>query len=283
MANHIKPTAEELDAQIAASLQELEKEEPVKDAPIKEEQKEEEKPAGDEKAAEEEEKEGEEKEEKPIIKEEQKEEEKPDDAEDKSSIDYKKKFAESSRESIILLHQSKKLVKAIKEAGALPDPTDDEMKVEYTDWDLMDDAQKKMAKETAKNKRALAALGTVVQETENIEAWNTKVDEYISDPKTLQAFPGLEGREDDFKVFSSKETRRGADFEILTNAFLHTVQDIKIKHKGSMFEKPSGGPSDKLKKKSDKISLSDAENIKKTDYKRWLQLLKDGKIESDVD
>lgn len=282
MANHIKPTTEELDAQIAASLQELEKEDKKpedKEAPTKEEEKSEEK-----EVEKEEEKEEEEKEEKPVIKEEQKEEEKAEEKEeDKSSIDYKKKFAESSRESIILLHQSKKLIKAIEEAGALPDPTEDEMKAEYTDWELMDDAQKKMAKETAKNKRALASLGTVVQETRNIEAWNAKVDEYISDPKTLQAFPGLEGREDDFKVFSSKETRRGADFEILTNAFLHTVQDVKIKHKGSMFEKPSGGPNDKMKKKSDKISLSDAENIKKTDYKRWLQLLKDGKIESDVD
>lgn len=106
-----------------------------------------------------------------------------------------------------------------------------------------------MAKETLKNRKALASLGTVVAETKNIEVWNAKVDQYISDPKTLAEYPELEGKEDDFKVFATKETRRGADFELLTQAFIGNARDLKVKHKGSMFERPTGGPNDKTTKR----------------------------------
>jgi len=281
--NHVKPTKEELDAQINASLQELEKEsKPAIEAEVK---KEEETPKTEEKPVEKEEEEADEVEElnNAFKTEAKKADEEWDKNKEEEKVDYKKKFSESTRESVILYHQSKKLLQAIEQASAIAEPTDDEMTKEYTDWELMDDAQKKMAKETLKNRKALASLGSVVAETKNIEAWNAKVDQYILDPKTLSEFPDLEGKEDDFKVFATKETRRGADFELLTQAFLGNARDLKVKHKGSMFERPTGGPNDKSAKKNDKISLSDAEIIKQTDYKRWMDLVKAGKIASDID
>lgn len=255
---HKKPSKEELEAGIKAATEALEKEE---------------KPEGDTPPKEEEEKKEEKSSETPGIP--VKEEEKKEDQED---VDYKRKFAESTREGIILNSQVKKLSSVIKEVHAVPDPTDEDMIKEYgEDWDLMSETEKKLAKKSLKNDRALSMLGQVAKEAEDIEAWNKKVDEYIGDPKVLAATPVLEGKEDAFKVFASKPSRRGVDFETLTQAFLFEVEKQRPKNKGKMFESGTGGAKDSAPK-SDKLSPLEARSLMQTDYKKYVSLLKAGKI-----
>ena len=49
-----------------------------------------------------------------------------------------------------------------------------------------------------------------------------------------------------------------------------------------MFEQGTGGPTDKPKLKGDKITLEEAMQLKKVDYKKYKEMLVAGKIESDL-
>lgn len=287
MTLHTKPTDAELAAQLEASLAELDKLETKPDEK-KPDEKSTETPQ-DTKPTDEKKEEGKAADD-TAPNDDKKDDQKPDtepkktpEQQKQDDIDYKKKFVSSTREGQILYHQSQRLVKAIEDANAIPEPTEEEMTKEYADWEVMDDAQKKMAKETVRNRRALNALSEVAKATKDIQAWNDKVDTYIADSKTLSQYPGLEGKEEDFKIFAGKPTRIGADLELLAGAFLNDYTTSQIKHKGSMFEKPNAGLNDKPKNKTDKLSAAEAEVIRKTDYKKYTELLKAGKIETNIE
>ena len=89
--------------------------------------------------------------------------------------------------------------------------------------------------------------------------------------------PELEGKVEDFKLFASKPTRRGVDFEDLIPAFLYNESKNKVApKKGQMFEQGTGGNS-KPKPKGDKISTEEGRLLMNTDYNKFKELLKAGK------
>src|SRR3990167_10017765 len=61
---------------------------------------------------------------------------------------YKKKFSESSRENQKIYAKNRVINKALADAEDVPDPTEDELVKEFTDWDMMSDTEKVFAKET---------------------------------------------------------------------------------------------------------------------------------------
>lgn len=271
MVKHVKPSKKELEENISKDLEELEtppEETPEEKPPVveKEEEKEDETPE-------------EEKETPPVeeeIKEEEEEEEKP------PVVDYKKKFVESAREAQVLHSKDKKMVEALDQAKGLPSPSDEEMIKLYPDWEMLTDTEKRLAKDTEMSKRQFNILHEASTAGKDISAWNDKVDKFIDDPKTFIAHPDLEGKADDFKVFATKATRRGVDFPDLVSAFLYEVEkSMPPKHKGAMFEKGSGGAKDLEKQKGDKISLEEARNLRKTNFNKYKELLKAGKIEKE--
>ena len=195
------------------------------------------------------------------------------------SVDYKKKFTESTRESQVLFSRNKKLSEAVDQASQMEEPTDEEMTKEFTDWDVMSDTEKRLAKDNIVNNRRFQSIHKATQEGKDILAWNEKVDKYIDDPKVLQDNPDLEGKQDDFKIFASKPTRRGVDFEDLVSAFLFDMSKAIKPKKGKMFETGSGGPNERAKPKGDKISLAEARTLMKNDYKKYKEFLTQGKID----
>jgi hypothetical protein len=256
--DHKKPTKEELQEQIDKSLEDVDK---LKDTPEPDPEPE---PKPSEPAPE------------PEPEPEPKPEPQPD-------VDYKKKFVESTREAQVLHAKNKKINEVIETALTLPDPTDEELKKEFTDWDVMTDTEKKLATDNLKSTRRFAMLEEVTRESKDIETWNTKVDSFVDDPKTLVDNPELEGKLDDFKLFATKPTRRGVDFGDLVLAFGgEEAKKTKPKNKGSMFETGTGGPNDRPKPKSDKISIEQARVLRETDYKKYTEYLKAGKIENDL-
>jgi len=193
---------------------------------------------------------------------------------------YKKKFIESSREAMVIRSQSKKVNEAIDQASQLSDPTEEELRVQYPEWDDMTETEKKLATTNFKNDKRFQLIHSAAQEGKNIEEWNTKVDTFIGDPKTLADNPELEGKQEDFKIFAMKPTRRGIPFEDLISAFLYDVtRDMKPKKK-QMFPAGSAGPSDKVKPKSDKISLEESRVLRQNNYPKYLEYLKAGKIDT---
>lgn len=267
MPDHIKPTQEELDANIAESLAEAERlkkeesqelpdpskppEEPPENTPDTEEPKEPVKPST--------------------------EEETPEDKQ------LKERYNQSTREAQVLYAKNKKLQEAIDQAGQITEPTDEEvrvaMKIDSTQWQEMPDFQKQLAKDNIWNKRKFDAINSAAQDGKDIDKWLIKVDEYISDPKTLLANPELEGKQEAFKSFASKPTRRGVDFDDLVLAFNGDVAKHKpAPKKGQMFETGSSGPNDAGKPKDDKLSITQARALMKTNYKKYKEYLLAGKI-----
>lgn len=201
--------------------------------------------------------------------------------EDKSpEVDYKKKFIESTREAQILHAKNKKMTEAIVKAESMTDPTEEELRKEYSDWDDLTESQQKIAKQALVSSRRFTALSEVNKEFKDMEAWTDKVNTFIDDPKVLVDNQRLDGRQDEFKVFANKPTRRGVDFKDLVDAFLFNLdKEAPPKHKGQMFESGTGGPNDKGKK-SDKLSLEEARTLRNTNYQKYREYLTAGKIES---
>jgi len=194
--------------------------------------------------------------------------------------DYKKRYVESTREAQVLYAKNKKLSEAIDKASLIEEPTEDELSKKYHNWDVLDDATREVLKETYISNKRFEIIHQAAQEGKDLQIWNEKVDTFISDPKTMISAPELEGKEEEFKVFCSKPTRRGVDFEDLVSAFLHSVEkDIKPK-KGSMFE--TGTSTVDKKPKDDKISIEESDRIRRTDYKKYKELLISGKITTEI-
>lgn len=270
MANHQKPTAEELEAQAAQALAEAEalegKKDPTPSEPVPTPSKEDDTPE-------------------PTP---SKEDDTPepskevqDDAK-KEDIDYKKKFTESSREALILRAKEKKLNDALEMAKLIPEPTEEEMIKEYPEWDTMSDSERRTATRLVKADRRFAALEEVTKESKDIEGWNEKIDQFVEDPKNLITYPQLEGKIEEFKQYAAKPTHRAIPFDVLVFAFLgDRAAQPKKSNKGQQFEQGNGGPKEKAKA-NDKISFEQSETIRKTDYKRWTELLRAGKIDDSI-
>lgn len=208
--------------------------------------------------------------------------EKPAEDVDKQDPDYKEKFSQSTREAQILYAKNKKTAELLEQASQLPEPTEDELKALYKDWDLMGDFERQMAKESLVGKKYREFIANGTKEFKDIDAWSNTVDEFVDDPATLVRIPELEGKQDEFKAFATKPTRRGVDFEDLVSAFLFDVsKNAKPKSKGSMFELGSGGPNDKPSNAPKKLTSEQGTALRKQNYRLWLQYSKAGKIDND--
>ena len=197
--------------------------------------------------------------------------------------DYKKRYSDSSSEAHILYSKNKKMADAISKAGEVAEPTEDELKTEYSDWEDMTDTEKRMAKRSLHDSKKLQAITESAKEFKDIDEWNGKVDKFLADPETIVEHPKLDGKEEDFKIFvTTKQSRMGADFEDLVASFLYAEsQKVKPKNRGSMFEHSSGGKNGKITPKNDKISIADSKILMKANYKKYLEMLKAGKIEEE--
>lgn len=256
--NHVKPTSEELEANAQKAAKELEemdeKEEKVEEEDEKVEEKEE--------------------------TEEEKEEVKKEKEEEKEDPDYKKKYIASQQESLILHAKNKQVNEALDKVVKIADPTQEELKKEYTDWDMMSEFEKKMAKDSLVNSKRFKAFEELTTDNKSVEAWNTKVNEYIGNPKTMIASPELEGKEAEFKLFAIKQTRINMDFDDIKAAFLYdATKNAKPKSKGKMMETGTGGPANKGKKPGI-LTIEEGRALRNRDYTEWKRKLDAGKIES---
>ena len=200
------------------------------------------------------------------------EEPKPDD------IDWKKKYSASAREAQLQAYKNKEIAKAMADAAALAEPSEEDLKKEYSEWEDMTDTEKRLAKESVLNKRRFELINEATSKFSKVDDWNEKITTFITDPKVLIAHPELEGKEEEFKHFASIESRRGVDFETLVLAFSgETAKNAPPPKKGQMFEQGSGGPTPPAPK-DDRLSPAEGAALAKSNYKEFVKKLKAGKI-----
>lgn len=255
---HIKPTPEELQANIDKSLAEAEA---LKDEPKIVEPEPEPEPT-------------------PIPEPEPEPEVKVEpEPEPEPEVDLKKKLSASARENQKILAKNRKLNQAIDESNDIPEPTEEELIKEYPDWEIMSDTEKKLVTEAIISKKFRQRIVQAREEGKKIEKWNEEVDKFVEDPQALIDNPELEGKTEEFKVFATEESNNSVPFKILIGAFLHQNQTAKSKNKGQMFPTGSGGPNDRPQPKSDKLTVDQAAQLRKTDYAKFKEYLKAGKID----
>lgn len=292
MPLHQKPTKEELQANIdkaAEELEELEKDEQeeleedveeVEEDEDNDEDNDEDESDPDEEDEDSDDDEPEEDEDDQQDEEEEPEEKKPE--KKKLTPEEKdKKLRASTQEAQILYARNKQVQDAIENAAAIEAPTDDEMRKEFSDWDKMSDFEKKIARDSEHNKRKVESITNATTKFKELDKWQKEVDEFIDNPETVANEPRLDGKEDEFRVFATKPTRRGVAFDDLVKAFLFDVESerkSRPKKKGKMFENGTGGRKREKAKKT-KLSASEAGKLRKTDYKKYVSLLKSGKID----
>lgn len=193
----------------------------------------------------------------------------------------KERFDASTREAQRLYKDNVHMSRAISDAQALPDPTDVELKGAYLSWEDMTDSERSLAKESFINRRFREHVAQAAEEVKKVEDWSDKVEEYLGDPVSLQKAPELEGKESDFRKYANDKTKvlPGTAFNLIVGSFLYEQSKIKKPaNKGEMFPTGTGGRKEPKKPDDGKISLTDAEVLKQTDYKRYLELLKAKKI-----
>lgn len=197
----------------------------------------------------------------------------------KEAEDAKKKFSSSSSEAQVLGFKDKEISKAQEQADALPEPTDEEMKAIYPNWEEIDALTKDLAKDRVLNKKKTDLIAAARAKFKNVQDWNEKVETFVQDPAVLASHPELEGKQEAFKTFANKSTRRGVDFEDLILAFQgEEAKKPPVPKAGEMF--PSGDSSSQTppKPKDDTLSPAEGAALMKSDYKKYKQLLLARKI-----
>ena len=198
--------------------------------------------------------------------------------------DWRKKFTESSREAQVQGFKNKEIQQAVDAASELPEPSEDDLRKEYPTWEDMTDSEKKLATDTLLNKRRFELVHGATSKFKEVDEWNSKVDTFVSDPTVLTSHPELEQKAEEFKQFASKPTRRGIDLEDLFLAFLgEQTKVVKPNHKGEqMFETGSPAANAVPVKPSDgKISAEEGHELMKKDYKKFKEMLLAGKIRNE--
>lgn len=260
MANHQKPSKEELEDKVNQAVEEAER---LKDVVEPEEEVE---PSMEQEVEQE-----------PDIKTEEKTEEVEPSPEEKEAL--KKKLSASARENQKIYAKNRVMNKALTEAEESPEPTEEDIVKEYPDWDVMSETERKFAKETIISRNWRKVISSAKEQATKIEKWNDSVGDFVENPQTLLDTPELEGKQDQFKEFATTEENNNVPMKILVSAFLHEKNIEKVSNKGAMFETGSGGANSKPNPKSDKISLEDARELKKVNYDKYKELLKEGKID----
>src|SRR3972149_2802735 len=273
-----KPTPEELKAKEEEAIKAAEELEGRQQIPPDEEEEKKEEPTEDA-GNELEEEAGE-------VEEEAEAEEVSEEVEEKEAIPskelYKKKFSESSKENQKIYAKNRVINKALADAEDVPEPTEEELQVEFADWDVMSDTERVFAKETVISRNWRKTIAQAKEQATRIEKWNESVEDFVSDPVTLTDNPELEGKTEEFKTFATTEANNSVPFGILVSAFLHDHTTNQKPNKGRMFERGSGGPNDKPQPKDGSITLEEGRKLRETDYNRWKELLAAGKIKSDL-
>jgi hypothetical protein len=186
---------------------------------------------------------------------------------DPERIEYwKKKATTQGQENIVV---TKKLEDATRPKELTNEPTDSELQAAFPEWDVMTDTEKRLARETSRATRIASQLQQERQEEKAKAAWNTDLE------LTIAQNPSLQGKEQAFKDFANKPTRRGVDLETLRKAFLFDSSTSAPKPKPTL--KPgllpgNGGPRDPEKPKT--LSGEELKTLRQTDSAGYREYVK---------
>lgn len=192
----------------------------------------------------------------------------------------KQKLDNSLRGAELLKQQNDHYKDTLKKASEINEVTDQEVqdyaKGKGFDWDELDDNTKNIIKDNALNAKRFSVINDGVKEDTQINEYREKVDEFVDADDTVKQFPRLEGKEDAFKKFAMKPSRRTMDLEDIAILFLAQNPEAP-KKKGSLFLNGSGG-GENTKGKAPKMTETDLRRLRINSPKEYNRLARAGKL-----
>jgi hypothetical protein len=191
--------------------------------------------------------------------------------------DYKQKFVESSKESILNAARIEAANQKLEQLTKTDTPTDAAMRQVYPEWDDLNDITKKALIRTEATAMQQKNLEAKLQADEDRRRLEAELDSVIEENSKLS------GKENEFRRFARNPKNIGISADVLAKAFLFDVEPAPAPQQAPQEALPagSGGPRDPLKPK--KISIEEAAQIRKTDNNRYMALAKAGMIDDDIE
>lgn len=193
--------------------------------------------------------------------------------------DFRKKFVDSQREAILQNERLKQKDAHISKLTTKDTPTDDEMRSQYPQWDQLDDYNRSVLTDMVETRKRAIRAEERADALERKREFEDSLVDFVDSPP--QEFKGLKGKEAEFKRFAQRKANIGLPLDTLAKAFLFDIQDeIQTEHKPVVtpgLERGSGGP--RSAPTPSKVSLEEAGKIRKTDYKRYMELVRNNQIE----
>jgi hypothetical protein len=184
------------------------------------------------------------------------------------TVDYKKKYTESQKEAMIL---KKKLEQKEEESKKL-EITDDYMIKNYPDWGDMTPTEQLALKKAEILNQEVEELKQNANRFNNDREWLEKVELFIADD-LADLFPKIIGREEDFKRFATRPTRKGLPLDDLAKVYLYENPPIETKR--TLFHAPgSAGATPE----AEGMSAEDIKTLRIQKPLEWMRLVRAGKI-----
>ena len=188
-----------------------------------------------------------------------------------TEVDYRNKFANSTRENQVIAGEMRALQETLGEITKEDIPTEQELQTLYPDWDLLSDFEKQMGRKQEAGQRQLkrvhAQVSTVVNKSELANRLNAEIT----------SNPLLSGKEVAFTEYASK--RPNVPTDVLANAFLFEVKEAPvkpIKRQNSILE--SGTYSEEPVTANKKMSDEESQKLRLSDPKRYNDMLMNGEL-----
>jgi len=188
-----------------------------------------------------------------------------------------KKLIASQQEALVLREQVQRLE---AEKNKVVEVTEEFMKEKYQDWDDMTSGEQRALTEVEKVKQENAEIRAKSNEFNNDKAWGEKVAAFVEDPTFAESFAKIVGREEDFKRFAGKPTRKGLPLEDLAKIFLYENPTTPVEHKRSLFNSPGGigkGQPPRKGLTSDEIRI-----LRINSPKKYNELVRQHKIKAEI-
>lgn len=195
-----------------------------------------------------------------------------------SSTDYRQKFVDSSRESILNAERIKVANEKLEKLTKTDTPTDEAMRELYSNWDELDQTSKSFYIKQEAQEMRQRKLESELSEFREEKRMKAEIEEAI------EANPKLLGKESEFKRFAANPKNKGISAEVLAKAFLFDVEDetpAPVIEKTEGLPQGNGGSREPLK--PSKISIEEAARIRQTDNNRYMELVKSGMIDDDIE
>jgi hypothetical protein len=190
---------------------------------------------------------------------------------------YKQKFRESARENQIAQERLRQKDARITQLTTIETPTEEELRRAYPFWDELEEIAKDAYRRLYLTENRTRKLENTVLDLIEEKEWERDFARLVS------SNPKLKGREEEFKRYAYKPSHKTVPLNTLVKAFFYEFPEPQAhspKPKPGL-ERGSGGPKSLPKPK--KIPLEEAKKIRETDYRKYLELVKSGQIEEDIE